>query len=210
MMKAGLVEAGEASKAMLHPKKTRGLAVFDLVLRLLAIAGTVGSAVGMGQAEQVLPFSTQFFRFDAQYDDFGEFQLFIIVNSIVCGYLALSLPVSVLHVVRRRASGKSRVMLVFLDTIILALLTAGASAAAAMVYLAHNGNSAANCLIQEPLIVVIPVKTPRFLECCCPVLALLIRTFYSLHQSTYLLDIVSNISLRLWSPSAAHRILEAE
>ncbi|KAG9146932.1 hypothetical protein Leryth_021565 [Lithospermum erythrorhizon] len=144
MMKAGLVEAGEASKAMLHPKKTRGLAVFDLVLRLLAIAGTVGSAVGMGQAEQVLPFSTQFFRFDAQYDDFGEFQLFIIVNSIVCGYLALSLPVSVLHVVRRRASGKSRVMLVFLDTIILALLTAGASAAAAMVYLAHNGNSAAN------------------------------------------------------------------
>ncbi|GAA0171341.1 dehydrogenase [Lithospermum erythrorhizon] len=122
MMKAG--------KQVKQPRLS--LAIFDLVLRLLSLAGTLGSAVGMGQAEEIPPFSTQFFRFDAQYDDFGEFQLFIIVNAIVCGYLALSLPVSDYHVVRRR------VMLVFLDTVILALLTAGASVAAVMVCLAHN------------------------------------------------------------------------
>ncbi|KAG9152844.1 hypothetical protein Leryth_012469 [Lithospermum erythrorhizon] len=92
----------------------------------------------MGQAEEILPFSTQFFRFDAQYDDFLYVRLFIIVNAIVCRYLALSLPVYDYHVVRRRASRKSRVMLVFLDTVILALLTAGASVAAVMVCLAHN------------------------------------------------------------------------
>ncbi|KAF0929001.1 hypothetical protein E2562_011089 [Oryza meyeriana var. granulata] len=70
-------------------------------------------------------------------------RFFVVANSVVCGYLVLSLPASVMHVVRPRARC-SRVVLVFFDTVMLALLTAGASAAAAIVYLAHRGSARAN------------------------------------------------------------------
>ncbi|KAH0694857.1 hypothetical protein KY290_020263 [Solanum tuberosum] len=142
MMKAVSIESGEASKAIGHGVN-RGLSVFDLVLRIVAIVGTLAGAVAMGTAEQTLPFATQLVQFSAQYDDFDSFKLFVIVNAIVCVYLALSLPFSIFHIMRSRA-GKSRILLIFLDAIMLVLLTSGASAAAAIVYLAHTGNTSAN------------------------------------------------------------------
>lgn len=73
MMKPVSIEAGEASKARSHGAN-RGLAVFDLVLRIVAIVGTLGGAVAMGTAEQTLPFVTQFVQFSAQYDDIDTFK----------------------------------------------------------------------------------------------------------------------------------------
>ncbi|KAJ8563059.1 hypothetical protein K7X08_031511 [Anisodus acutangulus] len=143
-MKAVLIESGEESKAVTGHGVNRGFSVFDLVLRIVAIVGTLAGAVAMGTAEQTLPFVTQLVQFSAQYGDFDSFKyLFVIVNAIVCAYLALSLPFSIFHIMRSRA-GKSRILLTFLDAIMLVLLTSGASAAAAIVYLAHNGNSSAN------------------------------------------------------------------
>lgn len=143
-MKGGKLEAAGESEKPHIGKGSRGIAILDFILRIAAIGGTIGSAVGMGTADQTLPFITQIVRFEAQYDDFTTFTLFVIANAIACGYLALSLPLSIFHIIRRRGAGKSRVLLILLDTIILALLTGGASAAAAIVYLAHNGNSSAN------------------------------------------------------------------
>ncbi|KAK4371052.1 hypothetical protein RND71_010527 [Anisodus tanguticus] len=115
MMKAVLIESGEASKAVTGHGVNRGFSVFDLVLRIVAIVGTLAGAIAMGTAEQTLPFVTQLVQFSAQYGDFDSFK-----------------------------AGKSRILLIFLDAIMLVLLTSGASAAAAIVYLAHNGNSSAN------------------------------------------------------------------
>ncbi|KAK6139388.1 hypothetical protein DH2020_026896 [Rehmannia glutinosa] len=98
---------------------SRGISILDLVLRIIAIFGTLGSAVAMGTTDETLPFSTQALIFQAQYDDIPTF--------------------------RTRAT-KSRALLIFLDTIMLDVLTAGASAAAAVVYLAHKGNASANWL----------------------------------------------------------------
>ncbi|KAK6139357.1 hypothetical protein DH2020_026903 [Rehmannia glutinosa] len=124
---------------------SRGISILDLVLRIIAIFGTLGSAVAMGTTDETLPFSTQALIFQAQYDDIPTFRFFVIANAIVCGYLAISLPMAIYHVIRTRAA-KSRALLIFLDTIMLAVLTAGASAAAAVVYLAHKGNASANWL----------------------------------------------------------------
>ncbi|KAB1208108.1 CASP-like protein 1 [Morella rubra] len=98
----------------------------------------------MGTTNETLPFFTQFIQFKAQYNDLPTFTFFVIANSIVCGYLVLSLPVSVFHIIRSTAAVNSRIVLVIFDTVMLALLTAGASAAAAIVYLAHKGNASAN------------------------------------------------------------------
>ena len=97
--------------------------------------------------------------------------MFVIVNAIVCAYFVLTIPLSIVHIMRSAARG-SRILLVILDTvnnttqiswffvykvlfnemlwlflkIMLGLLTAGASAATSIVYLAHNGNNSANWL----------------------------------------------------------------
>ncbi|KAI3467322.1 hypothetical protein Pfo_023985 [Paulownia fortunei] len=124
---------------------SRGISILDLVLRVVAIVGTLGSAVAMGTTDETLPFSTQAVIFQAQYDDIPAFRFFVIANAAVCGYLAISLPMAIYHIIRTTAA-KSRALLIFLDTTMLAVLTAGASAAAAVVYLAHKGNTSANWL----------------------------------------------------------------
>ncbi|KAG6426262.1 hypothetical protein SASPL_110483 [Salvia splendens] len=123
----------------------RGFSIVDLFLRILAIVGTLGSAVAMGTTDETLPFSTRAFIFQAQYDDIPAFRFFVISNGTVCGYLSLSLPMAIYHVIRKGAA-RSRALLIFLDAIMLAVLTAGASTAAAIVYLAHKGNASANWL----------------------------------------------------------------
>ncbi|KAF8408125.1 hypothetical protein HHK36_007268 [Tetracentron sinense] len=143
-MKAGALDLGEASKG-LAPRGgvNKGVSILDFILRLIALIGTLGSAIAMGTTDETLPFFTQFIRFRAKYDDLPSFTFFVVANSIVSAYLALSLPLSIFHIVRSGARS-SRIILIFFDTAMLALLTAGASAAAAIVYLAHKGNARAN------------------------------------------------------------------
>ncbi|XP_062220976.1 casparian strip membrane protein 3-like [Phragmites australis] len=147
--KAPVSEHGETSKAAV-PEVTsesraasRGLSVLDLILRFVAVAATVGSAIAMGTTNQTLPFFTQFLRFKAQYNDLPALTFFVVVNSIVAAYLVLSIPLSIVHIIRSRAK-YSRLVLVFFDAAMLALVTSAASAAAAIVYLAHKGNARAN------------------------------------------------------------------
>ncbi|KAL6861304.1 hypothetical protein ACP4OV_017004 [Aristida adscensionis] len=133
----GSSEHGETSKAPLSRGVSKGVSVLDLILRFIAIIGTLASAIAMGTTNQTLPFFTQFIRFKAQF--------FVVANSIVCAYLILSLPLSIVHIIRSRAK-YSRLILILFDAAMLALVTAGASAAAAIVYLAHKGNVRANWL----------------------------------------------------------------
>lgn len=73
-MKAVSIETGEGSKAKRVHGVNRGISVFDLVLRIVALVGTLASAVAMGTADQALPFSTQIVNFEAQYDDIDSFK----------------------------------------------------------------------------------------------------------------------------------------
>ncbi|KAA8530386.1 hypothetical protein F0562_005095 [Nyssa sinensis] len=144
MKASGALELGEAPKGS-TPKSVanRGISILDFILRLIAIIGTLGSAIAMGTTDETLPFVTQFNRFRAKYDDLPMFTFFVVANSIVSAYLVLSLALSIFHILRSGAKG-SRIILIFFDTAMLVLLTAGASAAAAIVYLAHKGNAKAN------------------------------------------------------------------
>ncbi|WJX44779.1 hypothetical protein P8452_31722 [Trifolium repens] len=140
------IESGKISKgASLSSSKgmKRGLSIMDFILRICAATSTLGSALSMGTAKQTMPFATRFVRFKVVYHDLPTFVFFVTANSIVCGYLVLSLALSFFHIVRT-ISLKSRILLVFLDTVMFGLLTSGASAAAAIVNIAHYGNSSAN------------------------------------------------------------------
>nr|P0DI32.1 RecName: Full=Casparian strip membrane protein 1; Short=TkCASP1 [Taraxacum kok-saghyz] len=121
----------------------RGLAVFDVVLRIAGIAAALGAVIAMGSTDQTLPFFTQFFQFKAEFDDLPVFTFFVIANAITAAYLALSIPISIVCIIRPHLVGP-RVLLTFLDTVMVGLTTAAAGGAASIVYLAHNGNSDAN------------------------------------------------------------------
>uniref|UniRef100_A0A0D9VHH8 CASP-like protein n=1 Tax=Leersia perrieri TaxID=77586 RepID=A0A0D9VHH8_9ORYZ len=152
MEEGAVIQHGETSVSKAPPLPPPGrrsvivsrlLSVTDIVLRFLAIGGTAASAIAMATTSETLPFSMPFVRFRAEYSDLPSFMFFVVANSVVCGYLVLSLPASVVHVFRPRARC-SRVALVFFDTVMLALVTAGASAAAVIVYLAHRGSAKPN------------------------------------------------------------------
>ncbi|ESQ52235.1 hypothetical protein EUTSA_v10017241mg [Eutrema salsugineum] len=123
----------------------RGLAIFDFLLRLAAIGITIAASSLMFTAEETLPFFTQFLQFQAGYDDDPTFQFFVIATAIVAGYLLLSLPFSIVSIVRPQAVAP-RLILLISDTVVVTLNTAAAAAAAAIVYLAHNGNANTNWL----------------------------------------------------------------
>ncbi|KAB2085227.1 hypothetical protein ES319_A05G387500v1 [Gossypium barbadense] len=103
----------------------KGVSVMDLIFRILALIGTLGSAFAMATTNQRLPFFNSFTQFKARYRDIPAFIFFVAANGIVSAYLLLSLPFSFFHILR---------------STMLVILTAGASAAAAIVYLAHIGN----------------------------------------------------------------------
>ncbi|KAF5206375.1 Casparian strip membrane protein [Thalictrum thalictroides] len=121
----------------------RGIAILDFVVRLFGIAAALTATTVMGTTDETLPFFTQFFQFQASYDDLPAFTFFVVANAVASAYLVLSLPFSIVSIVRPHAVG-ARLLLLIFDTVMVALTTAGASAAAAIVYLAHNGNSSAN------------------------------------------------------------------
>ncbi|XP_052211342.1 casparian strip membrane protein 3 [Diospyros lotus] len=121
----------------------KGVAIFDFILRLCAIAPALAASATMGTTAETLPFFTPLFQFQAQYNDIPTFTFFVITNAIVAGYLFLSLPFSIVCIVRPHALGL-RLLLLILDTVMMAFTAAAASAAAAIVYLAHSGNPSAN------------------------------------------------------------------
>ncbi|KAJ6425600.1 hypothetical protein OIU84_026219 [Salix udensis] len=98
----------------------KGVAIFDFILRLAAIATALAAAASMGTSDETLPFFTQFFQFQASYDDLPTFQFFVIAMAIVAGYLVLSLPFSIVAIVRPHAAGP-RLLLLLLDTVALTL-----------------------------------------------------------------------------------------
>lgn len=51
----------------------RGIAIFDLILRIAAFASALGAVVAMATTDETLPFFTQFFQFEASYDDLPTF-----------------------------------------------------------------------------------------------------------------------------------------
>ncbi|CAA0825242.1 Casparian strip membrane protein 3 [Striga hermonthica] len=115
----------------------RGLAILDFVMRICALVAALSAATTMGTTDQTLPFFTQFSQFQASYETSRP--------SLASGYLVLSLPFSIVCIVRPQAQGIKLLLLLF-DTALVVLTTAGAAAAAAIVYLAHNGNSKTNWL----------------------------------------------------------------
>ncbi|XP_047309257.1 casparian strip membrane protein 3-like [Impatiens glandulifera] len=150
------MEQGEAKgKAMLagevgHDGRSRGgykkgVAIFDFVLRICAFAAALAATATMGTTDQTLPFFTQFFQFQASYDDLPAFEYFVVAMAIVCGYLVLSMPFSIVCIVKPHIVAP-RLLLIILDTVVLAFATSAASSAAAIVQLAHEGNPSANWL----------------------------------------------------------------
>ncbi|KAE8713172.1 Casparian strip membrane protein 1 [Hibiscus syriacus] len=123
----------------------KGLGIADFLLRLGAIITALAAAATMGTSDETLPFFTQFFQFEAGYDDLPTFIFFVIAMALVGGYLVLSLPFSVVTIFRPYAVAP-RLLIFILDTVALTLTTAAGGAAAAVVYLAHNGNSSTNWL----------------------------------------------------------------
>ncbi|KQK18846.1 hypothetical protein BRADI_1g45110v3 [Brachypodium distachyon] len=139
----GSGEHGETSKGPLSKGVSRGLCILDLIFRVIAVIGTLASAIAMGTTNQTMPFFTQFVQFKERYSDLPTLTFFVVANSIASAYLIISLPLSIVHIIRSRAK-YSRLILIFFDVAMLALVTAAASAGAAIVYLAHNGNVSAN------------------------------------------------------------------
>ncbi|KAK6244485.1 hypothetical protein QUC31_010894 [Theobroma cacao] len=123
----------------------KGLGIFDFLLRLGAIIAALAAAATMGTSDETLPFFTQFFQFEASYDDLPTFMFFVIAMALIGGYLVLSLPFSIVTIVRPHAVAP-RLLLFILDIVALTLTTAAGAAAAAIVYLAHNGNPNTNWL----------------------------------------------------------------
>ncbi|KAK9126320.1 hypothetical protein Scep_015166 [Stephania cephalantha] len=121
----------------------KGMAILDFLLRLITLAAALAAAVSMGTTDQILPFFTQHFQFEAQYDDFPAFLFLVIADAIAAGYLAFSLLFSIFTIIRHNAVGV-RLLLLILDTVMVALTATAAGAAAAIVYLAHDGSSSAN------------------------------------------------------------------
>lgn len=67
----------------------RGVSVFDFILRICALIAALAAATTMGTTDQTLPFFTQFFQFQAQYNDFPTFTL--------CSISFLSFCLSFVH-----------------------------------------------------------------------------------------------------------------
>jgi hypothetical protein len=66
-------EAGGEASSTPQRVINRGLSIMDLVLRIIAVVGTLAGAVTVGTTDETLPFFTQFLQFTAQYNDIPTF-----------------------------------------------------------------------------------------------------------------------------------------
>lgn len=62
-------EQGETSKVPLSRGVSRGVSILDLILRVIALIGTLASAIAMGTTNETLPLFTPFIQFKARYSD---------------------------------------------------------------------------------------------------------------------------------------------
>ena len=78
------IDMAGTSKVVVVEKKgfKRGAAVADFVLRLGAIASALAAAATMGMSDESLPFFTQFFQFEASYDDMPSFQYVLTIYRV--------------------------------------------------------------------------------------------------------------------------------
>ncbi|KAJ9181345.1 hypothetical protein P3X46_009483 [Hevea brasiliensis] len=162
----------------------KGFAICDFLLRLGAVIAALSAAATMGTSGETLPFFTQFFQFEASYDDLPSLQFFVIAMAIIGGYLVLSLPFSFVAIIRPHAVGL-RLLLLILDTVALTLNTAAAAAATAIVYLAHNGNPSSNWL----------AVCQQFGDFCQKVSGAVVASFVSV-VVFMLLVVISGLALR--------------
>lgn len=74
-MKKDAEEAGEVSTEEETPKAapSRGMPILDLILRLIAAIGTLGSAIAVGTTNDTLPMFARFMHFRAKYQDLPTF-----------------------------------------------------------------------------------------------------------------------------------------
>ncbi|XAR60158.1 hypothetical protein NMG60_11033414, partial [Bertholletia excelsa] len=121
----------------------RGMGILDFILRLCALTAALAATTTMATTDQTLPFFTQFFQFQASYDDIPAFSFFVVANATASGYLVLSLPFSMVGILGPQAAGVKLLLLIF-NTLALGLTEASAAAAASIVYLARNGNNNTN------------------------------------------------------------------
>ncbi|KAH6791168.1 hypothetical protein C2S51_006174 [Perilla frutescens var. frutescens] len=138
-------EVGEEAAAETPPPPSKAISLIDFMMRIVAAVSTMGSAIAVATTtSQTLPSTfTNFIRFNyRQYQDFPTFTFFVVSNAIATAYLVLSLALSIFHIFKTGAK-VTRTVLIIVDTTILSLLTAGASAAAAIAYIAHKGNDQA-------------------------------------------------------------------
>ncbi|KAG8503403.1 hypothetical protein CXB51_001374 [Gossypium anomalum] len=73
--KAPLIASQREEKRGLN----RGFGIADFLLRLGAIISTIAAAATMGTSDETLPLFTQFFQFEASFDDLPTF-LYVFFN----------------------------------------------------------------------------------------------------------------------------------
>ncbi|VVA91275.1 unnamed protein product [Arabis nemorensis] len=150
MEEAKHIEAGETSTPStkvitIEPKLviSKGILSLGFVLRLFAVFGTIGSALAMGTTHESVVSLTQLVLLKVKYSDLPTLMFFVVANAVAGGYLVLSLPLSIYHIFSSKVQ-TSKIILLVIDTVMVALVSAGASAATSTVYLAHEGNATAN------------------------------------------------------------------
>lgn len=114
------------------------LFVVDFILRLLAIGSTFSAAIVMGTNKQMamLPIVG---ALPAKYQYSPAFVFFVAANAVACAYTVLSLIFSVTG--KLANSTLPAFLLSVTDLVMVALVSAGASAAAAIAYVGYKGNS---------------------------------------------------------------------
>ncbi|XP_038997375.1 casparian strip membrane protein 1-like [Hibiscus syriacus] len=87
------------------------------VPELSALEKALATVATMRTSDETLPFFTQFLQFEASYDDLPTFMFCVIIMALVGGYHVLSLPFSIVTIVRPHAV-VPRFLIFILDTIL--------------------------------------------------------------------------------------------
>lgn len=147
---SGYTAANKARGDGVSPPQS-SLFMVDLILRLLAIGATISAAIVMGTNKQTGSFPVALgpggvpilARLSAKYHYSPAFIYFVVVNAVACGYTALSLIPSVAGKLAARSGAypnTSAFLLAVSDLVMVALVSSGASAAAAIAYVGLKGN----------------------------------------------------------------------